>query len=460
MNTRTILDPECWARETFGRSNLKDIRRTGRAIQVASLMAKNPSGSLPDQMHTWKGTIALYRLLDEEDVTFEALMQPHWDHTREQIEAQPAVLLVQDTTEVDLSHHPKTRGVGQIGNQRGRGLYLQTVLALVPQTGEVLGCAVQEPFVRTPAPVGETRSKRRQRDTRETDVWMRLVHRLGGIFPAETLVVHVGDRGADLFPFFQACQVTHTHFLVRGFENRRLQPEGDEQGHLLDEVRSWPTQANRPLQVPASHGRTARSTTVQLAFGKLTVLPPRFETRCGKEPLSLWAIRVWEEDTPAEEEPLEWLWLTSVPTLTLEHAWERVNWYEHRWVVEEYHQGLKTGCHLEQRQVQSVDRLKRLLGFLSPLAGRLLQLRDLARRDPERPACEVLDTDVLAIVATQTGQPPTTMTTQAFWKAVAQMGGYLARRGDGPPGWKTLWKGWLRLQTLLEGVHLAFHLRL
>ena len=459
MNPPTILDPECWAKKTFGASKLKDIRRTGRAVRVASEMAKNPSGSLPDQMHAWKGTIALYRLLSEDDVTFEALMQPHWEQTRAQIEAQPAILLVQDTTEVDLSHHPKTSGVGEIGNGRGRGLYLQTVLALVPKTGEVLGCAIQEPFVRTPAPAGETRSKRRQRDTRETDVWMRLVERLGS-FPAERLVVHVGDRGADLFPFFQACQATHTHFLVRGFENRRLQPQEDAQTHLLDEVRSWPMVAHRPLQVPASHGRTARSTVVQLAFGQLTILPPRFETRCGKEPRSLWAVRVWEENTPAGEERLEWILLTSVPTTTLEQAWERVNWYEHRWVVEDYHQGLKTGCHLEQRQVQSVDRLKRLLGFLSPLAVRLLQLRDLARREPEQPASQVLDADVLAIVAAQTSQSPTTMTTQAFWKAVAQMGGYLARRSDGPPGWKTLWKGWLRVQALLEGVHLAFHLRL
>jgi len=90
----------------------------------------------------------------------------------------------------------------------------------------------------------------------------------------------------------------------------------------------------------------------------------------------------------------------------------------------------------------------------------LLQLRDLARREPERPAREVLDAGLLAIVAAQTSQSPTGMTTQAFWRAVAQMGGYLGRRGDGPPGWKTLWKGWLRVQTLLEGVHLASHLRL
>jgi len=459
MNTEDILDPEHWARKTFGASRLKDIRRTARAVKVATRMAYNAPASLPAQMQTWKETMALYRLLGDEDVTFEALMQPHWQQTRKHIESRPLVLLVQDTSEVDLSHHPKTKGLGQVGNERGRGLYLQTVLAILPESGEVVGCAVQEPFVRTPAPKGETRSQRRQRSKRETDVWMRLVTRLGS-FPAETTVVHVGDRGADMFPFFQACRATQTHFLVRAFENRRIESEEELQRYLLDEVRSWPAQASRPLQVPASHGRTARSTVVQLAFGTLTVLPPRLEKRFSTEPLQVWAIRVWEEQTPAGEEPLEWILGTSVSTTTLEQAWERVGWYEHRWVVEDYHQCLKTGCRLEGRQVQSADRLIRLLGLLSPLAVRLLQLRDLSRREPERPAPEVLEADVLAVVAAQTGQTPAQMTMGAFWKAVAQMGGYLARQGDGPPGWKTLWKGWLRAQTLLEGVHLAFHLRL
>jgi hypothetical protein len=129
-------------------------------------------------------------------------------------------------------------------------------------------------------------------------------------------------------------------------------------------------------------------------------------------------------------------------------------------VVVEYHQCLQTGCRLEERLVRHADRLIRLLGVWSELSVRLLHLRDLARREPERPAHEILDPELLTVVATQSGQSPALMTTEAFWKAVAQMGGYVARHGDGPPGWKTLWKGWLRVQTLLEGVHLATHLRL
>src|SRR5216684_3354610 len=107
MNTQELLDPKSWAERTFGRVQLHDMRRTRRAVQAASNLAENPMGSLPAQMHTWKETKALYRLLDEPDVTFAALMRPHVQQTREQATGEDVVLLVQDTTTVDLSHRRK-----------------------------------------------------------------------------------------------------------------------------------------------------------------------------------------------------------------------------------------------------------------------------------------------------------------------------------------------------------------
>src|SRR5690348_7316194 len=202
MKTQDLLDPKSWAEQTFGGVQLHDRRRTRRAVQAASKLAENPLGSLPAQMHTWKETKALYRLLDEPDVTFAALMQPHLQQSREQALSSPIVLLVQDTTDIDLSHRRKISGVGQIGNERGRGFFVQTVLAVRPQTREVLGCLAQEPFVRIPAP--------------KASMW-----------------VHVGDRGADMFPFFQACRSTQTHFLVRAAQNRRVQESEQEISYAL-----------------------------------------------------------------------------------------------------------------------------------------------------------------------------------------------------------------------------------
>ena len=369
MNTQDLLDPKSWAERTFGGVQLHDMRRRRRAVQAATNLAENPLGSLPAQMHTWKETKALYRWLDEPDVTFAALMQPHFQQTRAQATGEDVVLLVQDTTDIDLSHRHKISGVGQIGNERGRGFFVQTVLAVRPQTREVLGCMAQEPFVRIPAPEGEQRSQRRKREERETDVWMRQVQAIGTP-ESGSLWVHVGDRGADMFPFFQACRSTQTHFLVRAAQNRRVQESEEEISYSLTQARAFPSQASRPFEVPARHGHPGRSTHLQLAFGQMTLLPPRHEPRASKEPLTVWVIRVWEEQAKDAEEPLEWILVTSVPTTTLEQAWERVEWYRHRWLVEDYHQCLKSGCRVEERQLQSVDGLIRLLGLLSPLAVR------------------------------------------------------------------------------------------
>src|SRR5436309_1024440 len=398
MNTQEVLDPKSWAERTFGGVQLHDMRRTRRTVQAATRLAENPLGSLPAQMQTWRETKALYRLLDEPDVSFAALMQPHLQQTRDQANASPVVLMVQDTTAIDLSHRHKISGVGQIGNERGRGFFVQTVLAVRPETREVLGCMAQEPFVRIPAPEGEQRYQRRKREERETDVWMRQVQTIGTPDPG-SMWVHVGDRGADMFPFFQACQATQTHFLVRAAQSRRVEVCEDEISYSLTQARAFPSQASRPFEVPARHGRQARSTQLQLACGQMTLLPPRHEPRAGKEPLTVWVIRVWEEQAPDGEEPLEWIVVTSVPTTTLAQAWERVEWYRHRWLVEDYHQCLKSGCRIEERQLQTVDGLIRLLGLLSPLAVRLVQIRGYARSQPERPAHEVIEPLLHAVVA-------------------------------------------------------------
>ena len=134
--------------------------------------------------------------------------------------------------------------MGQIGSVCGRGFFVQTVLAVRIARREVLGCMAQEPFVRIPAPEGEQRYGRRKREKRESDVWTRQVQAIGT--PESTSMwVHVGDRGADMFPFFQACQATQTHFLVRAGKSRRVQENEAEISYSLKLARSWPSQASR-----------------------------------------------------------------------------------------------------------------------------------------------------------------------------------------------------------------------
>jgi hypothetical protein len=220
------------------------------------------------------------------------------------------------------------------------------------------------------------------------------------------------------------------------------------------------SKGEQDLDLPASKQSPARTAHLALSFGGLRLLVPQSQQASPLRPLPVWVVRMWEPQPPTEVVPVEWVLLTSVPVQTVEQAWERVDWYRARWVVEDYHQGLKTGCRIEQRQVHSYEGLRRLLGLLAPLAVRLLQLRAAARQTPEQPANDVLPTEVVQVVAAKAGVPVVQLTTEQCWHTIARYGGYLGRKGDGPPGWKTLWLGWLYIQTLLEGVQLAARLAL
>jgi hypothetical protein len=142
----------------------------------------------------------------------------------------------------------------------------------------------------------------------------------------------------------------------------------------------------------------------------------------------------------------------------LEEALQRIEWYTCRWLVEEYHSCLKTGCAIEQSQLQHGERLQRLLAFLALLTVRLLQLRDLSRTRPALLAVTAVQPVLVQIIAYQNHSDPNTMTIPQFWRAVARIGGFHGRKSDGQPGWKRLWHGWLRLLDWANGVHFAQNL--
>ena len=170
MEVNDLLSPREWAEQTFGGVQLGHVARRRRAVEIAAAMAREPAGSLPAQQQSDAGTKAVYRFCENAHVSYEALMQPHMEATREQSRQVPRVLLIQDTTELDYQHHPKTTGLGPIGNGTHQGFLLQSVLALDAATEEVMGVAHQEPFLRQPAPKGET-ARHLQERARESQVW-------------------------------------------------------------------------------------------------------------------------------------------------------------------------------------------------------------------------------------------------------------------------------------------------
>jgi Transposase DNA-binding/Transposase Tn5 dimerisation domain len=427
---------------------------------MATAIAENPSASLPESMCNWADTLAAYRFLDNEAVTHEQIMTPHWRTTRQEAMQRSRVLLAADTTDINLSSHETAEGLGPIGRgNKAQGFFVHTVLAMDADSQQLLGCMYQEPFVRQPAPKGETKAQRKKR-VRESQVWERSIQAIGAV-PALQKWIYVGDRGSDIYTFWQTCEQLGYDFVVRVAQDRRVlldeipEAEDAEVLRLKTLARALPAQGGRVLHVPAQRQRPARDAFVQISWQEVRIQPPANGAVLSKTEVKAWVVHVWEPEPPQGVEPLEWILLTTVPIACEQDAWERVKWYKWRWLLEDFHKVLKTGCGIEVRRKQTVGAMWNLLGILTPMAMRLLWLRQTAQLAPDTPATAVVSQEVIDVVTHLDKRPKVILTANDLWRTIASFGGYFNRKSDGPPGWQTLWKGWLYIQTVLQGVHLA-----
>jgi hypothetical protein len=452
----TELGAAEWAYHQWGTCDLGDQRLTARAVVMGARIAAAPGVGLPRQMGTWARLIGAYRFLDNAHVTFETLLQPHWDTTRAAAGQVAVALLVQDWTTLDYSAHPKTQGLGPVGSRSQRGMLLHSVLAIEPTQRQVLGLAYAQVIIRAEDRFQPKGTKRHVGP--EGQAWERAVKQIGAA-PANVLWVHVSDRESDVFEYLAACRTYQKAFVVRAFHNRRL-PDGEtgvEDQHFLDYVRTWPADpapANGyEVEVDATETHPNRRAAIVVSWRAVTLPPPSYVKDIA--PLKLYVVRAWEPHPPAGAEAVEWILLTSWPVTCLANAYQVVEWYECRWLVEDYHQCLKTGCRVEQAQLDDGLDLQRLLGFLAPVAVRLLQLRQAVRAIPTVPAVTLVDPLTVKLLATYFHKEPATLLLKDFWRSVAQLGGYLGRKSDGPPGWRTLWKGWQQLSDWVTGARLG-----
>ncbi len=446
-----------WAERMFGTVKLGDQRRSRRLVEAAARIAERPHGSLPSKFD-WNELRGVYRLMNRPEATADSILTPHYRQVREEMARHPVVLVVHDTTYLDFTSHRALRGSGHVGNA-GRGFLQHNSLAVLPN-GELLGLASQQLAVRRSVPAGETPGQRRRRE-RESRLWAQGAWACGSA-PAECCWVDVADRGADVFDFLEASRQAGHHFLVRAAQNRKiLVGRAGEQhsAYLFAQVRGLAAQAFERLPIASRAGRPAREAVVALAAQELWICPPWPEPRRvgGRAPMRVWVERIWEPEPPPGCPALEWILISSLPIDNVEQLRERQRWYARRWpVAEEFHQVEKTGCGEEQLRFETAEAMGPMLALLSVVAVRIMQLRDAERQRPDELATEVASELERRVIAAQTGGlGAEAMTIRAFVRGVARLGGYLGRKNDGPPGWKTLWRGYQRLRDIIAGMELA-----
>ena len=453
------MDLQSFGASNFGGLDLGDTRRPKRLVELVDKMCGHPGGTLPAKLSRPADLRAFYLLMDCDLVTHSSVMEGHTAATRRKMEAASregsTLLILHDATELDYTSLKSLRGkLGQIGQGTHYGYICHNSLVVQAEPQLVLGLSSQILHHRVKVPKKETDAQRRDRESRESRLWVQGA-RQSGVAPAGGLCVDVSDSLSDTFEYMSFEVANGRSFVLRSRENRKLAKTINGIKYLHGAVRQQPSVATCIVEVQ----RTARTAVCHVSFTPVCIAPPRVRQGDYRdEPLNLWAVRVWEVNPTPGAEPLEWFLLTNVPVITVADANECVKWYETRWVIEDFHKGMKTGCGIETLQFTEVERLEPAIAVLSALATTLLQMRDAARQPDAdvRPAADVISQEYVTVLSdyygTRLGKTPSIL---KFYRHVARLGGHQNRKRDGFPGWITLWRGWMKLQSMVDGHRLG-----
>lgn len=427
--------------------------------KVATQISRHPGGTLPDKLGSPARYAAMNRLMNRPQTTHAAILTPHCRKTQAKMAASDGVVLIlHDTTVLDYSGL-KAAKLAKVGNGHGRGYLCHNSLAVDPQRREVFGLVSQILHRRVSRGHKEPVASKRRRASRESRLWSRAVQDLPAPPPGKRYL-DVADRGADLFEFLATEQCLGRDCLVRSTHNRRVRLGHDGQGKqvlLHDHLRTLPAVgAPRTQTIYDASQKGQRGAVLQVSYEAIEILPPHVKKgEYENQPIRAWAVRVWEETPPEGATPLEWFLITLQPVTSADDAWQQCDWYSCRWMVEEYHKAKKTGCQIEDLQFHTEEALQPMIALLSVVAVMLLNLREAARR-PEaatRPATDVVEPIYEEVIRSWRHQKPhAPLSVLEFYMAVARLGGHMNRKRDGFPGWLTLWRGWQKLQIMVEAV--------
>jgi hypothetical protein len=457
---------ERWAQRHFGGAALGDERRTRRLVKVAASLARGgpgAGGTITSVMSQPCQAKAAYRLLDREELTHAAVLRAHAALTLAATQRPGDYLLIEDTTGLSYPNRPATSGLGPLGQGLPRGLWMHSTLALRVgpdlSGAEVLGLLGQRVWAR-PAerPRGRPKSHGRGKETdharqrragRESERWMAALREAGGPVPGTTWT-YVADRESDIYELFQGAWAGGWSYVIRATHRRAL--AGPEAGaDLFEAAARAPVRGELELDLP----REGRAAKLKVRSASLELRGPR---RPGGrlEGHTLSVVRVEEIGAPPGRERVCWVLLSDLPASSLDECLRVIAVYRWRWLIEELHKALKTGLKVEASQLSDARRIGALAGVLSVVATRLIDQKLAARRDPDEPP-RASDADASMLAVLRELDPPVRGRPTRGWlyRAIAKLGGFMGRKGDGEPGWLTLWRGWQRLMELTRGYELA-----
>ena len=455
---------------------LGDKRSDERLRQVAAQLFATPGASIAGACKGWKETMAAYRLLGAARATPAKILAPHQRMVLQRATAEGGLLVIQDTTEIDLTSMKTMAGRGPLNDETRRGFFLHSLYA-VSEAGLPLGILGATILTRTDEAFRQSDTRKQKPiEKKESFRWVEGYLRTQEVAQQlpEQEVISLSDREGDIYEVFAAWAQAgeeggpRAQWIIRAQQNRALEGlEVETPAQLFAALASAPELGTIEFRVVAKQKRKkSRGTTVQAVRSAREVrqrvrarrITPRAPLRRGTTlpEVSFWAVLTEEIDPPPGEEPLSWLLLTSLEVPNLAAARRIIALYLRRWDIEVFHRVLKTACRVEQIQLKEQQAVHNCVTLYTIIAWRILYLTHLGRHCPELP-CSVVFTEAewkstctvaaaKKINGYQKSVPLREPSLSEFMTLIARLGGHLGRRSDKPPGAQVIWQGLSRVR--------------
>jgi hypothetical protein len=452
------VDASVWAQEEFGSAELGDVRRTRRLVGIASGAASAVGAALSNVCGR-SGAQTVTRLLGSPETTLESVTRPHVLRTAERCSGRGRLLAIQDTTVLDFTTHDSVEGLGPITTAcNSRGLFMHSVLC-VDEDRVPLGILGLQVWARVESSRGCAKDRRRRPIwAKESRKWLTGLAQAQRRTAADVRLLVIGDRESDLYALFVADRRDNVDLLVRLAQNRSV--IDSEYGCVGDALAAARVVGTYEVQIPRQGSRPKRVAALDVRIARVKLSAPANSGVDGaRGALEVSLIWAHESKAPERGQALDWVLLATEAVTSYESAVDMIRCYTVRWVIEEFHRVLKSGCRVEQMQFDTLDRLKPAIGILAILAWRVLHLTKYARCEDEPEVGTVADAEEVEVMRrwlkSQGDRTYEIRTAREFAIAAARLGGFLGRKSDGMPGTKTTWQGLRNLEVLVLGYRLA-----
>lgn len=469
-----------WVVEEMESADLNDKRLNERLEEILSALGERPTASIPAACGGRAEMVAAYRFFDNDKVTFERVLAAHCQRTRERVAAQGVVLLVQDTTELDFTRPEQPmEGAGFLDGSARRGAFLHPLVAFTPE-GTPLGTCWAKVWTRE-EPEDESREeyeqrrKRRPLEEKESQRWLEGLQQAREVAQGapSTQCICLADSEADIFELFaeprgqrplewivRACQ---DRAVVADEETPPAESSAQTASHLRAAVETGPVLFRQEIHVRGrrteygchrgQRKQPRESRTAQVEVRAATVVVRGPQRPGGKLPdVTLNVVQVREAAPPKGDVPVEWLLLTTLPIGTAEEVREVVGYYTVRFLIEVLFHVLKSGCRVEERRFEHIQRMLPCAAVYLIVAWRTLMLCRLGRSCPDLDCEAVFDPAEWKSVWMAVKRQPLPRRPPPLGQLlplIAQLGGYVnyPSRKD-PPGPQTVWLGLQRMYDL------------